>query len=336
MDIIPYDIYHPHLGYTLMITCLGWLSVAQYSRRRLQQRPKQRIRLYALVIGLPIYAESVSYLIYRLRPAPDTPVGYVLSHFHAFVLQRLPLDTFLEPITKVIALGLLILIILASLARFVLGMFRLMSALRQATPLHSTAHAHVGAHLAAVATQIGQTVPPVFVIHQAAPLAFTTGFLSPRIYLSSGLLALLDPAEAVAVLCHEWAHIMRRDNLWNWCVRLLRDLLFFLPGNHMLWRSMIASQDEACDALAAQMTREPLALARALVKVANAWRAHTPTIPLHVASPFALATASPKSRVEQMIRISDADTVGAERALGAYVLAGLLLILAVLPPLLGS
>src|SRR5262245_7524802 len=146
-DIIPYDPYHPHLGYTLAITCMAWVCVGMYSRFRLQQRPKQRIRLYALAIGLPIYAESASYLIYRLRPAPDTPIGYALSHFHAFILQRLPLDTFLEPLTEEVALGLLVLITIASLGRFGYGTWQLTSMLRSAKPLGITPHAHLAAQL---------------------------------------------------------------------------------------------------------------------------------------------------------------------------------------------
>jgi Zn-dependent protease with chaperone function len=335
-DIIPYDVYHPHLGYTLAITCLAWVCVALYSRFRLQQRPKQRIRLYALAIGLPIYAEVGSYLIYLFRPAPHTPIGYYLSHFHAFVLQRLPLDTFLEPLVEEVALGLLVLITLMSLARFGYGTWQLMSLLQDAKPLRSTSHAHLGAQFAQATVHFGHTMPTIMILHHETPLACTIGLLAPAIYLSSGLLELLTPDEIVAVLCHEWAHILRRDNLWNWVVRLLRDLLFFLPANHLLWRSMVASQDEACDALAAEMTHEPLVLARALVKVAAAWKQYEEPISLPVASPFALATASPRSRIEQMMRISDAEVVPAGRAVGAYVLAGALLVLAVLPALLGS
>jgi Zn-dependent protease with chaperone function len=335
-DIIPYDPYHPHLGYTLVITCLAWVCVALYSRFRLQQRPKQRIRLFTLAIGLPIYAELVSYLIFRLRPAPDTPLGYILSHFHAFVLQRLPLDTFLEPVTEEVALVLLVLITIASLARFGYGSWRLTLMVRGAQPLDATPHAHLAAHLAQATAHLHHAAPAIMIIQHDAPLAFTIGILTPAIYVSSSLLELLTSEEILAVLCHEWAHVLRRDNLWNWAVRMLRDLLFFLPANHLLWRSMVASQDEACDALAAEMTREPLALARALVKVAAAWRQRNVRVRLPIASPFALAITSPKSRIEQMIRISDSEAAPAGRAVGAYALAGALLVLAVLPALLGS
>jgi Zn-dependent protease with chaperone function len=334
-EIIPYDIYHPHLGYTLTITCLAWICVGLYSHFYLQQRPKQRIGLYVVAIGLPVYAESVSYLIYMVRPAPDTPIGYVLSHFHAFVLQRIPLDTFLEPLTEEILLCILALLMLVSLLRFGYGTLRLAAALRGSSLLGESPYHALAAAFATTAAHFGRPAPTIHLIRQKAPLAFTTGLVRPKIYLSYGLLEVLSAEEVIAVLCHEWAHILRRDNLWNWAVRLLRDLLFFLPGNHLLWQSMIASQDEACDALAAQMTREPLTLARALVKVAAAWRKLPSSMPLPVASPVAMANANPRSRVEQMIRLSELGPP-MRQSIGAYVLAAALLLLAVLPALLGS
>jgi len=38
----------------------------------LRHRPHLRTALFALAICLPIYAEATSYLIYAVRPAPDT------------------------------------------------------------------------------------------------------------------------------------------------------------------------------------------------------------------------------------------------------------------------
>jgi Zn-dependent protease with chaperone function len=134
--------------------------------------------------------------------------------------------------------------------------------LRDSSPLGESPYADPAAALAVIAAHFGHAVPTIHLIRQSAPVAFTLGLLKPKIYLSSGMMEVLSTDEIVAVLCHEWAHILRRDNLWNWTIRLLRDLLFFLPGNHVLWQSMIASQDEACDAMAATLTREPLTLAR--------------------------------------------------------------------------
>src|SRR5581483_2288661 len=125
-------------------------------------------------------------------------------------------------------------------------------------------------------------------------------------------------------LCHEWAHVQRRDTLWNWLIRLLRDVVWFLPGSHLAWQSMVASQDEACDALAVQMTHQPLALARALVKVAGA-KIDTAMPPLVAASPFALTGATPRERVAQMIRLHEEDGRPSRIAtIGAFVLMSFL------------
>jgi len=87
-DIIPYDPYHPHLGYTIAVSILAWLCVVIYCRMALKQQAWLRILLYAAAIGLPVFGEFMAYVIDQLRPAPDTPIGYVLTHIHAHVIQR--------------------------------------------------------------------------------------------------------------------------------------------------------------------------------------------------------------------------------------------------------
>ena len=334
-DIIPYDPYHPHLGYTLLITCLAWVSVGVYSRSFLRRSPRTRTILYALAIVLPIYAEATAFVINRLRPEPDTPIGYVLTHIHAHVIQRIPIDSFLSPTVGEVVLIVLTGLIIGSLARFLIGAYQLNRALVSAVPIARTEHAALVADLLATDTARVHKLPEIFVSDVDAPLAFTTGMLFPRIYITNSLLELLTQDEMIGVLCHEWAHVLRRDNLWNWLVRLLRDLSWFLPGSHIAWHSMVASQDEACDALAASMTRQPLVLARALVKVAGAWNVATPS--LRTVSSFARASATPRERVEQMIWLSgENEALGRSVAFGAYALAALLLVLAPLPALLGS
>lgn len=334
-DIIPYDPYHPHLGYTLAVSVLAWLCVAFYSRLWLRQQPWLRTMLYAVAIGLPIFAETTAYLIDQIRPTPNTPVGYILTHFHAYVLQRYPIDTFLSPLIGTLLAVVLVGLTLFSTARFIYGTLQLNRALADAVALGETEHAHLLDQLSRTAT-IPAPLPPILLSSVSVPLAFTTGILNPRIYVTSALLELLTPDETMAVLCHEWAHILRRDTLWNWLVRLLRDVVWFLPGSHLAWQSMVASQDEACDAMAVTMTRQPLTLARALVKVASA-KAHSDMPPLLAASPFALAGSAPNSRVEQMIRLHERVTVpGSLQTVGAFVLLFGLLVLSILPALLGS
>jgi Zn-dependent protease with chaperone function len=293
--------------------------------------------LYALAIMLPIYAEATAYLIDLLRPAPNTPIGYVLTHIHAYVIQRIPIDSFLSPMTEDIVLIILAGLILAYMARFFYGSYRLNRELVSAVPIAGTVHADLVTELVATNSSRALAVPEIYISDIDAPLAFTTGMLYPRIYITNMLLDLLTRDEMIAVLGHEWAHILRRDNMWNWLVRLLRDIGWFLPGSHMAWRSMVASQDEACDVLAASMTRRPLALARALVKVAGAWNGYETQ--LRTVSSFAHSDASPHERVEQMIWMSaDTESRLMKRTvvLGAYALASLLLLLAPLPALLGS
>jgi Zn-dependent protease with chaperone function len=336
-DIVPYDPYHPHLGYTLAVTCLAWISIGLYSRRYLRRSPHTRTILYTLAIVLPSYAEATAYLIDLLRPAPDTQIGYLLTHIHVHVIERIPIDSFLSPITEDIVLIILAGLILGSMARFFYGSYQLNRQLASSVPIARTVHAHLLEELAATNSPRALVVPQIYVSDIEAPLALTTGMLSPRIYVTNMLLDLLTHDEMVAVLGHEWAHVLRRDNLWNWLVRLLRDIGWFLPSSHMAWRSMVASQDEACDALAVSLTHQPLALAQALVKVAGAWSGYKPQ--MRTISSFTHSSASPHERVEQMIWLSadmESNLITRTAVLGAYTLAAVLLLLAPLPALLGS
>lgn len=69
----------------------------------------------------------------------------------------------------------------------------------------------------------------VIILEDPRPRAFCAGYLRPRVYVSSGGLALLSAAELGAVVAHESHHRMRRDPLRLLIVRMLSESLFFLP-----------------------------------------------------------------------------------------------------------
>jgi hypothetical protein len=69
----------------------------------------------------------------------------------------------------------------------------------------------------------------VFVIEDAEPRAFCSGLLRPRVYVSTGAMAILDDGALEAVVLHERHHAGRRDPLRLAAGRVVARALFFAP-----------------------------------------------------------------------------------------------------------
>jgi hypothetical protein len=74
-----------------------------------------------------------------------------------------------------------------------------------------------------------QPLHGALLIADARPRAFCAGLLRPRVYLSTGALAMLDDAALGAVLAHERHHARCHDPLRLAVGRVLARALFFLP-----------------------------------------------------------------------------------------------------------
>jgi Zn-dependent protease with chaperone function len=72
------------------------------------------------------------------------------------------------------------------------------------------------------------------VIEDDRPQAFCAGLLRPRVYVTTGALAVLDERALAAVLTHERHHARRRDPLRLVTNRVLARALFFVPALHEL------------------------------------------------------------------------------------------------------
>ena len=68
-----------------------------------------------------------------------------------------------------------------------------------------------------------------YLIPSSMPLAFTVGWLKPRIFISSSLATSLEEEELRTVLFHEVRHQRRKDPGRSLLIGFLSDLLFFLP-----------------------------------------------------------------------------------------------------------
>jgi hypothetical protein len=108
------------------------------------------------------------------------------------------------------------------------------------------------------------------VIDDERPQAFCAGLFHPRVYVSSGAVALLDESALDAVLAHEAHHARCHDPLRLAVGRILARGLFFVPGLHELVRRQQALAELGADESAINVAPEHRsALARAMLTFAD-------------------------------------------------------------------
>jgi beta-lactamase regulating signal transducer with metallopeptidase domain len=83
------------------------------------------------------------------------------------------------------------------------------------------------------------------------------------------LFAALAPDEQQALLAHELGHLARRDPAWLTLAASLARLAFFQPLGRVALRRLREATEQAADDFAAALTRNPLALARALITMTS-------------------------------------------------------------------
>jgi Zn-dependent protease with chaperone function len=167
----------------------------------------------------------------------------------AAACQRYAFPRLDVPSAFVLAIGSVTLAALVLTVRAALRQVRAARRFQRALPLAAVASAPTG----------------VIVVDDPRPLAFCAGLLRPRVYISRGALAMLEPAEREAVLAHEAHHARRRDPLRLLVARALGDGMFFLPVMRRLADRYAALAEVAADDAAVRAMRSPRPLASALL-----------------------------------------------------------------------
>jgi len=107
----------------------------------------------------------------------------------------------------------------------------------------------------------------VTVFEDRLPLAFTGGFLKPRVFLSTKLADILDEKELRAVILHEFHHKKSKDPLKGLVVSFISDFLFFLPVSRFLNKTYHLTSEMTADAYSVSSQADPLDLVSSLLKV---------------------------------------------------------------------
>jgi beta-lactamase regulating signal transducer with metallopeptidase domain len=87
----------------------------------------------------------------------------------------------------------------------------------------------------------------ICIVNSEALLCFCAGFISPRIYVSRGMIAKLTPEELEALLLHEKHHLSNRVPLKILAGRCIASILFFIPLLQDLLQRYLIETEIAAD-----------------------------------------------------------------------------------------
>lgn len=175
-------------------------------------------------------------------------------------------------------------------------------------------------------------LPPARVrLNSGAPVpAFTAGWWTPRVHVSTELVAALSDAQLRAVLAHEAAHVWRRDPLRLSLLRFFACLLFYLPALRRLADDAADEAEIAADDAAAAVpsTGGALVLASALVDVARRWNAESVHAPRQLAIGHAAVGLQRPDLLERRVRrlVGESTAVGTHLTRRSLAGAGLVLV----------
>jgi beta-lactamase regulating signal transducer with metallopeptidase domain len=103
----------------------------------------------------------------------------------------------------------------------------------------------------------------------AVDVPVALGVVGREICVPERALSELDGEQIDALLAHELAHLTRRDPAWLLLSSLISRAFLLQPLNFLAARRVASYAELACDDLAAEWTRRPLALAHCLADVAG-------------------------------------------------------------------
>jgi beta-lactamase regulating signal transducer with metallopeptidase domain len=119
--------------------------------------------------------------------------------------------------------------------------------------------------------RIGTPQAGFTVVESREPMAYTVGLRRRVVVVSSGMLSQLTAGEQAAVLAHERAHVRGWHTLALVVARIVVRAFGFFPPARAATRQLVLGLETAADDAAAGEIGDPLAVARALLRLAEGW-----------------------------------------------------------------
>jgi Zn-dependent protease with chaperone function len=112
--------------------------------------------------------------------------------------------------------------------------------------------------------KLGIEPPPVTVLEDSNPFIYAAGSTNHTLFLTTGLIEVLDRDQLKSAITHELAHIARMSNAAKWLIFILRVLMFFNPIVLLVFRRIVQDDEHICDDITVSLTGSPLVLASTL------------------------------------------------------------------------
>jgi beta-lactamase regulating signal transducer with metallopeptidase domain len=109
--------------------------------------------------------------------------------------------------------------------------------------------------------------PDILVLDEDEFIVFSTTGRNASVYLSRGVINVLNTEQLQAVIAHELAHIERNKKPLLTAVFILRILMFFNPVVLLEFRKIIQEEEKICDDMAVSLTKNPRALSESLKRL---------------------------------------------------------------------
>ncbi len=227
--------------------------------RIMDPRVKQRFRLIVIVapvVSFPLYQlinPGRGSIQFRLDALFDVNRWFFLEVFGFFSIWTA---------TLVIIVLTALIFMIQELIPIVLHLMEV----RRAEPEEEASGLPEGAHEKAMRILEGLSMDFVglHVLEDEELILFSSTGSAPEVFLSTGMMEEMSPAELKAAVAHEIAHIRRSKTPLLMTVYLVRMVMFFNPITLMEFRKVAQEEEKICDDMAVEMTGDRESLARAV------------------------------------------------------------------------
>jgi beta-lactamase regulating signal transducer with metallopeptidase domain len=243
------------------ISFASWLS-----------RVKESNWLYWLY-SIPLIKGVIIFIQGTSHPPPMSttrPIMIALRLWDPFEFISVPAAlettpaTFYTPTTSVIAIVVISLIASILLWRWA-SLTLFYRSLAQSERLQRDDDPRFFAILDKLVNDMHTVYPKIIVSDKNYLFPCSIGIRHPNIILSPELIEESSDEVLEAMLAHELAHLKRRDSILHWISIVLRDLLFFNPFAHLVFKRIILAKEKDCDRITVTTTKKPKALESAIV-----------------------------------------------------------------------